>query len=312
MKTNKGKSTHHFRGLLNSTTLSCTLLDFGTILSDYAPYNSLGILKYAIVLESLEATINLFSFPLAQLPVIDFTMTESERAAAVQKVEAAYPGINLKVADNNGVILFEFKCQNFNGIEYFQPLLIPGLAFREFKALSSSYKLIATSQAINQLNLKTGDYIYLEGTMSIYPTLWRPQSYGVGEYGVARIVIPSLGAGQTVTISQAIANTALIDRVAVTNPCRVRCYRDASSAALDLARAIPTQFQQTNISGLNFELNFGTGVDLNGSPVTLLDIYTKSNTILRCTQGTTSYWSITNTDNNPATITISVYFQVLA
>lgn len=310
MRINKGKSTHHFRGLLNSSNLSCTVLDFSQILTDYSSYAVLGTFKYAVVLETLEATINLFSFPLAQLPVIDFTMSDSEKAAAMQKVEQSFPGVMLQVSDSNGAILFSFKCQNYNGIEYYQPLLIPGLAFREFKALDVSHKLIASSLPVSILNLGSTDYIYIEGTLSIYTTLFRPLSYGVGEYGVTAFSV-AVQPGQTVIVPQIIVNTALVDRVAVTSPCRVRCYRDQASAQTDLVRPTPTQFQQTNVSGLNFELNFGTGVDLAGNPVTVLDCLTKANTILRCGQGSsTSWWSITNT-GNASSITLTIYYEVL-
>jgi hypothetical protein len=284
-------------------------LNFSNIVSDYAQYASLGTLRYQVVLESLEATINLFTFPLAQLPNVDFTMTDTEKAAAVAAIEQQYPGVGLQLTDNNGLNLGSAKLQNYNGIEYFQTLLIPALAFREFRALDTAHTLNIACVDVGNGNLQTGDYIVIDGTLSLTVTLERPGLYNPGDYGSVTFTTPSILAGATVIVSQAIVNTAFVDQVSVSSAARVRCYRDTASATADLSRASPAQYQQENVSGLCFDINLGTGVNASGNPITALSAYLRTNTVMR--SAAANVFSITNTGSAATTILVTLNFEVI-
>jgi hypothetical protein len=155
----------------------------------YTPYDGLGTAWYVgkkLMIEELQITVNLASFPLAQVPDIAPEDTAAEKLLKISQSERAYPSLGFALYRKIGNQWRRQalpKFQNY-GSERYLPLLQPYLGITEVKVMGDNEKLGVQVVDLGGGSLKEGDYITVTGSWSQTISLVRKET------GVLAATIP--------------------------------------------------------------------------------------------------------------------------
>lgn len=291
-----------------------TLIDVGLLLSQHSNHPQEYEMSTKIILESLEATINISSIQRALLPAIAPEDTPQERQQKMQDFEARFPKIGLQILVDNGDGLgwiphATVSLQN-QGSEYYEDYLSPHLSSKEYLPVGSATKIGVASVDLGNGLIRGSDYVYIDCTYSMELIFKQPQLVEPGKDGVWHQIL-TLASNEQRIIQVMTCKLGYALSISASSDCRVRYYQRSESAQADASRALGSP---NFVQGLCFDIALGAGVDAQGIQTTILEQGFRPGTVLSnrdLPRRAIGYLTVANTKSYPVDLDLSLTYTLI-